>query len=212
MKHFTYKGFVFFYTIKKLKYLRLKIDTQARLILNIPTNFSWNLVYKFLDKHQDWIKNNLQKLSTKEKLKANETYFLGKKYTLILSEKFIKTKIFKKEIQSRSLFEFEQFLNQTAQKIFYFYIRKWQNIVNKKIQRIHIKTMQTRWGSCNHKKAYINLNLKLLQRNLKEIEYVILHELTHLIYPHHQKEFYDFLTLTMPDFKQREDALKIGIF
>ncbi|MBF7043742.1 M48 metallopeptidase family protein, partial [Campylobacter volucris] len=78
----------------------------------------------------------------------------------------------------------------------------------KKVQKISIKEMVSRWGSCNHKKAYINLNLKLMQKPIKSIEYVILHELTHLIYPHHQKEFYAFLYNLMPDYKAREIYLK----
>lgn len=65
--------------------------------------------------------------------------------------------------------------------------------------------MQTRLGSCNHKKAYINLNLKLMEKPLKAIEYVILHELTHLKLPHHGKEFYAFLLENMQDFRQREN-------
>lgn len=64
--------------------------------------------------------------------------------------------------------------------------------------------MQTRWGSCNYHKAYINLNLRLLQKSLKAIEYVILHELAHLKFPNHGKEFYAFIEYFMGDFRQRE--------
>ncbi|EGK7562189.1 M48 family metallopeptidase, partial [Campylobacter coli] len=64
--------------------------------------------------------------------------------------------------------------------------------------------MKTRWGSCNHKKGYINLNLRLLEKNLRAIEYVILHELSHIKFPNHSKEFYDFIHSFMSDFRQRE--------
>ncbi|EAH5912909.1 DUF45 domain-containing protein, partial [Campylobacter jejuni] len=59
-------------------------------------------------------------------------------------------------------------------------------------------------GSCNHNKAYVNLNLKLIQKSLKAIEYVILHEICHLKFPNHSKEFYDFIEYFMSDFRQRE--------
>ncbi|EAM0302656.1 M48 family peptidase, partial [Campylobacter coli] len=53
-------------------------------------------------------------------------------------------------------------------------------------------------------KAYVNLNLKLIQKSLKAIEYVILHEICHLKFPNHSKEFYDFIEYFMSDFRQRE--------
>ncbi|MBQ7270076.1 MAG: M48 family metallopeptidase, partial [Campylobacter sp.] len=65
------------------------------------------------------------------------------------------------------------------------------------------------WGSCNHKKGYINLSLNLVKKDLKFIEYVVLHELTHLIYPHHRNEFYAFIAKIMPDFKERIKTAKI---
>ncbi|EAJ5938341.1 M48 family metallopeptidase, partial [Campylobacter jejuni] len=55
-----------------------------------------------------------------------------------------------------------------------------------------------------HNKAYINLNLKLIQKSLRAIEYVILHEICHLKFPNHSKEFYDFIEYFMSDFRQRE--------
>ncbi|EIV3425184.1 M48 family metallopeptidase, partial [Campylobacter jejuni] len=49
-----------------------------------------------------------------------------------------------------------------------------------------------------------NLNLKLIQKSLRAIEYVILHEICHLKFPNHSKEFYDFIEYFMSDFRQRE--------
>ena len=67
--------------------------------------------------------------------------------------------------------------------------------------------MTTRWGSCNSRKGYINLSLNLIEKAPDLVEYVVLHELAHLIYPHHQKSFYDFIAKLMPDFKAREKQL-----
>jgi predicted metal-dependent hydrolase len=68
--------------------------------------------------------------------------------------------------------------------------------------------MHSRWGSCNSKKGYINLNLYLIRKDIRFIEYVILHELAHLIHPNHSKDFYRFIENIMPDFKER---IKNGI-
>ncbi|GAA7266587.1 hypothetical protein HpCK38_19640 [Helicobacter pylori] len=80
-----------------------------------------------------------------------------------------------------------------------------------KIQTLRIKEMKTRWGSCNPTKAYINLNLALIQKNKRAIEYVVLHELAHLKYPHHNKDFYHFVMLYMPDWRERKLKLLEGM-
>ena len=71
--------------------------------------------------------------------------------------------------------------------------------------------MKTRWGSCNPKTPYINLNLKLIEKSKRAIEYVILHELIHLKYPYHNREFYDYLGLYMPDWRERKLRLLEGM-
>ena len=67
--------------------------------------------------------------------------------------------------------------------------------------------METRWGSCLVKKKIITLNKRLLEVPRNCIEYVVMHELCHLIYPNHSKQFYSFLTMLMPDWKERKDYL-----
>ncbi len=56
-----------------------------------------------------------------------------------------------------------------AKKLFEELVKKYQKIVKRDIEIIRIKKMKTRWGSCNHVKGYIYLNLYLIQRDIKEI-------------------------------------------
>lgn len=72
---------------------------------------------------------------------------------------------------------------------------------------ISIKKMKTLWGSCTSQKSKITLNEYLLKANIRCIQYVILHELTHLLYPNHSPDFYNFLTIHMPDWKDRKKQL-----
>ena len=67
--------------------------------------------------------------------------------------------------------------------------------------------MKTRWGSCNPHKGYINLNLELIKNPKESIEYVVFHELSHLIHPNHSKEFYSYISAYMPDWKRRKEIL-----
>ena len=76
---------------------------------------------------------------------------------------------------------------------------------------ITIKKMKTMWGSCSKHLGKITLNEYLLKADIRCIEYVVLHELIHLIYNGHNKDFYDFLTIYMPDWKTRKKDLDIGV-
>lgn len=72
---------------------------------------------------------------------------------------------------------------------------------------LRIRDMETRWGSCLTKKGIITLNKRLLEAPRNCIEYVVMHELCHFIHPDHSKQFYNFLTMLMPDWKERKRIL-----
>lgn len=72
---------------------------------------------------------------------------------------------------------------------------------------LRIRAMETRWGSCLVKKRIITLNKRLLEAPRNCIEYVVMHEFCHFIHPNHSKQFYAFLAMLMPDWKQRKEIL-----
>ena len=111
------------------------------------------------------------------------------------------------EIYAPNLAALENYKKTFARRVYEHFIAKFAPAVNRKINRVVVRKMTTRWGSCNSHKGYINLSLNLIEKAPELVEYVVLHELTHLIYPHHQKSFYDFIAKLMPDFKTREQRL-----
>lgn len=72
---------------------------------------------------------------------------------------------------------------------------------------LRIRDMETRWGSCLVKKGVITLNKRLLEAPRNGIEYVVMHELCHFVHPNHSELFYIFLTMLMPDWKERKQFL-----
>ena len=72
---------------------------------------------------------------------------------------------------------------------------------------IKIKTMKSMWGNCNYIKRIISFNLYLAKTPLSCIDYVIAHELCHLIHHDHSKNFYDLLSRILPDWKARKKQL-----
>lgn len=111
------------------------------------------------------------------------------------------------EIYAPNLAALENYKKSFARRVYEHFITKFAPAVNRKINRVVVRKMTTRWGSCNSRKGYINLSLNLVEKAPELVEYVVLHELAHLIYPHHQKSFYDFIAGLMPDFKTREQRL-----
>ncbi len=73
---------------------------------------------------------------------------------------------------------------------------------------VTIRKMTSRWGSCDPDKRKIMLNIELIKAPSHCIEYVVMHELCHLKFPDHDSRFYKFLTLVMPDWKQRKERLE----
>jgi len=64
------------------------------------------------------------------------------------------------------------------------------------------------WGSCQPEKGVITLNSKLIAAPRNCIEYVVLHEFVHFIYSSHSKQFYEFVAMLMPDWKERKSELE----
>ena len=82
----------------------------------------------------------------------------------------------------------EAWYKEKAEDYFRKIIAKYVKIVGQEVAKISIRKMKTRWGSCNPKKSYINLNLDLIKKHAFAIEYVIFHELVHLIHYNHDQK------------------------
>lgn len=85
-------------------------------------------------------------------------------------------------------------------------IEKTPRFQNKRLS-LHTKAMPTRWGSCSPS-GRITLNSELVKAPKACIEYVIIHELCHLIYPNHNKKFYRLLSMLMPDWEKWKERLE----
>ncbi len=126
----------------------------------------------------------------------------------IQSSKF-KDKIFMSRdvIFCESESEFAAFKKAFALELYLRYITKFSPRIGRKIARVRVCKMQTRWGSCNHAKGYLNFSLSLIERDPRFVEYVVLHELAHLIHANHGADFYALIAQIMPDFRSR---IKLG--
>ncbi len=88
----------------------------------------------------------------------------------------------------------------------------WQPFRNKGVNKptLKIRSMKTRWGSLSSK-GTMTLNLQLIKAPGECIEYVVIHELCHLLYPNHRAEFYRLLETLLPDWKKRKHKLEMAL-
>ncbi|KXB40234.1 M48 family metallopeptidase [Amygdalobacter nucleatus] len=83
-----------------------------------------------------------------------------------------------------------------------------EQICHVKANTYHAKLMKTRWGSCNIVSKSINLNLSLVHKDPACLDYVICHELVHLLERHHNQRFYQLLAEFYPDWQRAKTKLE----
>ena len=215
---------------KKIKNINLRIKPNLEVYISVPMNLHRDYIENFIRSKEEWIKSVLKKVeNVKEKqkdfeYKTGEIHkFLGKEYNLTVKTGNFNAVSLKNNIRpneiiltvNENIFEnidekkkiMEKWYFENAKKLFLQFMEKWLEILDENVEKVAIKPMKTRWGSCNYVKRYINLNTELIKRTPFEIEYVILHELTHLKYPNHGRGFYNYIERYMPNYKVAEKML-----
>ena len=189
---------------KAVKYLRLKVGQSGEISLSIPLRTKENHILEFLEKNLEWLRKTSAKIKAKNSAKnENQVDFLGLNYELIIDKKASGVSIELFSIKAASKADFRRFCDQKAKELLNASIARFAPLIARPINHISFKHMRTRWGSCNKAKGYINLNLDLITKKKEFIEYVVLHELAHLVYANHSKDFYALISKHMPDYKAR---------
>ena len=215
---------------KKVKNINLRIKPNMEIYISVPMNLHRDYIENFIRSKEEWIKSVLKKVENVKKKQKDFEYktgeihkFLGKEYNLTVKTGNFNAVSLKNNIRpneiiltvNENIFEnidekkkiMEKWYFENAKKLFLQFMEKWLEILDENVEKVAIKPMKTRWGSCNYVKRYINLNTELIKRTPFEIEYVILHELTHLKYPNHGRGFYNYIERYMPNYKVAEKML-----
>jgi predicted metal-dependent hydrolase len=103
----------------------------------------------------------------------------------------------------------EEFYRAELRPVLEKYVKKWTTIMNEELDTIDwsILLMQKQWGSCLTSDRKIQFNLQLSRVPLRCIEYIVVHELTHLKEHHHNKDFIFLLDNYLPDWRIRKREL-----
>ena len=83
------------------------------------------------------------------------------------------------------------------------FTKKYEVLMNTYVRKISIRNMKSLWGSCTFKTHDIRYNTKLYYMSDYFLEYIVVHEMTHIFVPNHSKDFYDIVSKYLPDYKKR---------
>ena len=208
---------------KDVKNITLKVRPNGEAILTTPKAASDEHIKFIIKKRAKWIAKKREffasfKTPQKEYVSGEDFRYLGRSYRLkVVQSKEERVKLQrgylelfvkdKSDLKRKENLIYEWY-HEKATLYFFNILQEFNKIVKQDIKSVKIRQMKTRWGSCNPYKSYINLNIELIKKPRGCIEYVVFHELVHLLYPDHSKKFYDYLTLYMPDWQKRKEILE----
>ncbi|MBQ9019361.1 MAG: M48 family metallopeptidase [Bacilli bacterium] len=191
---------------QKNTYIRVKKDLKVTITTNyFVTNYSieklvrdnFDKICKMIDFQEKKIKNN------------NGFFYLGKQYVVVYSDnpgiKFDNNKVY-----INYDLDIDSWYKKEAKKLFlerldYNYSKFTKTIPYPKLR---IRKMSTRWGVCNIKTHIITLNLELIKRDISYLDYVIIHEMSHLVHGDHSRSFWKLVENNMPEYKKYKEEMK----
>lgn len=222
---------------KKVKNMTLRVKTDGRVIITANNRVSTSQIEAFIVNKADWILSKLDKVNSSIKLgweeilvKHNESFhLLGIDYKFILIKDTnygIKLKdntieIYCKEITDKEVINrifrdwLKSYTKDVMDEVLLACMKRFELLIGHKLSSsdkvtkpiLKIRKMKSRWGSCMVNKRTITMNAYLIHTPLACIEMVMYHELAHFIHPNHSRDFYNTLSILLPDHRERSKDL-----
>jgi predicted metal-dependent hydrolase len=219
-------------TKKNIKNLYLSVHPpDGRVKISAPYRMNMDSIRLFVISKISWIKRQQSKFKNQERQPEREYvsgeshYFLGQRYLLnviytnkrkqgveVRNKKYIDLYVREnapKHIRERIMIEwYRKQLKELIPPL----IAKWEPIIGVKIKEFGVKRMKTCWGTCNTKAKRIWINLELAKKSPTCLEYVIVHEMVHLLERHHNERFKAYMDKFIPNWRAVKAELNCLIF
>lgn len=211
---------------KNIKNIHLAVyPPTGRVRIAAPLNVNEDAIRLFAISKLGWIKRNQRKFENQDRETPREYrhreshYFQGRRYLLNIVETDSKQKVIfkgKKFIelhikpQTPTIKRYEiltDWYRKELKKQIPPIIEKWEKILKVKVSDWQVKRMKTMWGSCNIEKKRIWLNLELAKKPLTCLEYIIVHEMVHLLERHHNERFLYYMDTYLPNWRYLKSEL-----
>ncbi len=213
-------------TRKKIKNLYLRVSVaDGSLKITAPLKLSEQKIKAFITSKLAWIEKQKIKYQNRTapiiyRYTTGEShYYQGNCYALNVIHHETKAQVILNDQATIDLYIAENSSITQRQRIMANWYRKkikeaippllakWQNIIGVEITDCRIKQMKTRWGTCNIKQRRIWLNLELAKKPQHCLEYIIVHELVHLLERYHNARFYAYMDRFLPQWQSYKKEL-----
>lgn len=211
--------------LKDIKNVHLSVyPPTGRVRISAPKRMRLATIRVFAISKLDWIKRQQTKLRAQERetprdyVDRESHYVWGKRYLLTVSESDAAPSIELKHsrmllrvrprtdaAKRRALVDewYREQLKQAVPPL----LARWQPRLGVRVERVFVQRMKTRWGSCNHKARTIRLNTELAKKPAACLEYIVVHELVHLLEPTHNARFVALMDRFMPRWQFHRQVL-----
>jgi predicted metal-dependent hydrolase len=194
----------------RLKNIYISINKSKEITIKTNKSTSKDRVLQIVDKKLSWINKHLSKIDTLDKdvLSKSAFYFMGNKYPIeyiisdriILADKLYIPKGMEYEDAIKSFYKSNiRYIDQILQECI--------SISKLTPSKVTYRYMKSRWGSCGAKNQ-ISLNTQLLKLPKELIEYVIYHELAHILQKNHSSKFWDIVQIYVREYKECRKRLR----
>jgi len=191
----------------------------------VPNKTDDEAIRLFILSKTPWIKRQIKKFELQEResqrefISGESHYFKGQRYILNIKHHNLAPKVVIRNKTNIDFYIKESLSRDDRENAFYKWYRKelklilpeivskWEKRIGVKTNEYKVKKMKTKWGTCNHKAKRIWLNLELIKKPLIHLEYVILHELVHLIENTHNETFLSHMDNHMSQWRIHKDEL-----
>ena len=210
---------------KDIRNIHLSVHPPAgKVRIAAPLRMDLDTIRVFAITKLAWIKSQQKKLSEQERetpreyLDRESHYVWGKRYLLQMVEKdavpSVELKHNRMMLQLRPAASHEKkqalldaWYREQIKEFAPPLIAKWERIIGVQTERFFVQKMKTKWGSCNPGPKNIRLNTDLAKKPLSCLEYIVAHELTHLLERHHNDRFTTLMDAHMPRWRQYREML-----
>lgn len=206
-------------TLKDIKNVHLSVYPPAgRVRISAPARMSLDTIRVFAISKLPWIRQQQKKLrdqareTDREYLDRESHYVWGRRYLLEVAENeglpFVALRHRRMILGARSgtgraardgilAGWYREMVKAEAAR----FIARWEPVLGVRVERTFVRQMKTKWGSCNPRAGTIRLNTELAKKPRDCLEYLVLHEMVHLLEPRHGKRFVALMDRFMPNWQ-----------
>ena len=211
---------------KNIKHLHLAVyPPNGRVRVAVPLRVNDEAVRLAVASRLGWIRRQQKKLvgqerqSQREYVSRESHYFLGRRYLLnvvyhhgpahvsINGKPTIDLIVPNGANRGKRAKILEQWYRKEIKALIPPLISKWQKMMGLEVAAWGVKKMKTRWGTCNPKARRIWINLELAKKPVQCLEYIVVHEMVHLLERHHNEKFVGFMNEYLPQWRSLREQL-----